>query len=211
MKLYCISGLGADRRVFDRLSVHAELTHLDWIEPLPDEPLTAYAMRLATDIDQDEPYAIAGLSFGGLIATEIAHRLNPVATILISSAATKAELPSIYRLFGGTGIPKVMPEFMFDLPSGFAAFLFGTDEKEMLDAILEDTDHGFVKWAITELTTWQNDTVPERVFRIHGDHDKVIPAPAGQEYDLIKDGGHFAIVDRAEAVSTAINRILSSN
>ena len=37
MKLYAISGLGADKRVFQYLDLDYELIHIDWIPPLKGE------------------------------------------------------------------------------------------------------------------------------------------------------------------------------
>lgn len=47
------------------------LFQIEWIEPLPNETIEQYAKRLAQCIDTSQPYVIIGVSFGGLIATEI--------------------------------------------------------------------------------------------------------------------------------------------
>jgi surfactin synthase thioesterase subunit len=79
-RIYLISGLGADRRVFKKLvfPTDFELIYLDWITPEPAESLEAYAARLALNIDTSAPFYLIGLSFGGMLATEIAKKLNPV-------------------------------------------------------------------------------------------------------------------------------------
>lgn len=71
IKLYGISGLGADKRVFQYLSLDCEFIYIDWVVPLKNEPIKSYAMRLAEVINTDEAYGILGISFGGLVATEI--------------------------------------------------------------------------------------------------------------------------------------------
>jgi hypothetical protein len=47
MKVYFISGLAADSRVFKyiQLSEEHEIVHLDWIQPVADETLSEYAIR----------------------------------------------------------------------------------------------------------------------------------------------------------------------
>ncbi|RYD69520.1 MAG: hypothetical protein EOP53_27030, partial [Sphingobacteriales bacterium] len=64
MKVYFISGLAADCRVFKRIQLPAgfESVYLDWIPPLPNESLQSYAMRMAESIDTNEPFALVGLS-----------------------------------------------------------------------------------------------------------------------------------------------------
>ena len=53
MKVYFISGLAADKRIFKnlRLPEGFEPVYLDWISPLKDESLRDYALRLAKKID----------------------------------------------------------------------------------------------------------------------------------------------------------------
>ena len=71
MKLYAISGLGADQRVYQYLNIDYELIHLDWIRPIKNEGITDYTMRLSQGINTSEPFGIIGLSFGGLVAIEM--------------------------------------------------------------------------------------------------------------------------------------------
>ncbi len=203
MKIYGISGLGADKRVFDRLSLSHELIPIDWIDPTPNESIQSYSSRLKEVIDTSEPFVLIGVSFGGLIAIEISKILQPELTILISSAETKNELRSIYRGFGKTNLIKLIPHQLFDMPRGLATFIFGTDEKQLLTDILNDTDLSFVKWAIGELTHWKNETKLGNVITISGSKDKLIP-PSQPDY-LILGGEHFMIVDRADTISTIIN------
>jgi pimeloyl-ACP methyl ester carboxylesterase len=143
VKLYAISGLGADRRVFEYLNLEAEIITIDWITPLINEDLKSYARRLSAKINQNEQFALVGVSFGGLVAIEISKILNPSITIIISSAATKYELRKIIRVSGKLGITEMIPPTLFKPPKFIANFLFGTDKKELLKEILDDTDPKF--------------------------------------------------------------------
>ncbi|HCF62788.1 MAG TPA: hypothetical protein DEU93_00310, partial [Chitinophagaceae bacterium] len=72
MKAYCISGLGADERIFCNLHFPEALepVYLKWIKPEPNETLEQYAMRLSEKIEGDEPFVLIGLSLGGMLALE---------------------------------------------------------------------------------------------------------------------------------------------
>lgn len=74
MNVYFISGLGADKRIFSKLTLSAEfdIIHIDWIVPFSKETLVSYAKRLSKVIDVNNPFALIGVSFGGMIAVEIA-------------------------------------------------------------------------------------------------------------------------------------------
>ncbi|WP_051584663.1 alpha/beta fold hydrolase [Pedobacter jeongneungensis] len=102
MNTYFICGLGADKRIFAKLKLDEKINmiHVDWIKPVKNESLSAYAERLSKVIDNAQPFALVGVSFGGMIAVEIAKILNPVSTIIISSTMLSNHLPVLYRFAG---------------------------------------------------------------------------------------------------------------
>jgi len=71
LTIYGIGGLGADKRVFNDLNLNYNFIPIDWIAPFKNENISDYANRLSQCINQKEAYIILGVSFGGLIATEI--------------------------------------------------------------------------------------------------------------------------------------------
>ena len=206
LKLYGISGLGADKRVFDFLNLDYPLIPVEWIEPIEQESLEDYSNRLSKVIDKKSDFGLIGVSFGGLVAIEISKVLKPRLTILISSAETRNELRPIYRSFGKIGLLKNLPEKMFDPPRSIAKFVFGTENKKLLNSILDETDLKFVKWAVNELVKWDNQDRVENVVRIHGTRDKLIPWRSSDNVELIENGEHFMIVDRANEISRLINK-----
>ena len=131
MKVYAISGLGADKRVFDYLNLNFDLIHLDWIKNLPNESLENYALRISKSIDSSQDFILIGLSFGGLVAVEISKILKPKKVILISSVATKTELPYFYRLFGKTKIINIIPLVFLEKSNVLLTYLFGTKKKKL--------------------------------------------------------------------------------
>lgn len=205
LKLYAISGLGVDSRVFDGLELECELIPLEWIEPYDNESIQSYSMRLAESIDQSEEYGILGVSFGGLVATEISQKLNPKLTVLVSTAETKDGLTSLFKLIGKFNLNDYLSTGMYDPPRALSYFMFGTDNKEKLDAILDDADLSFTKWAVNELVNWENETKLENVIHISGTEDRILPPTESENLHLVEGGGHFMIVDKAEEVSGIIN------
>ncbi|NMM47665.1 alpha/beta hydrolase [Marinigracilibium pacificum] len=210
MKLYAISGLGADKRVYSCLNLDCELIPIDWIKPKKHESLKDYSLRLSEIIDTDSEFGIIGVSFGGLVAVEISKILNPKITILISSAATRKEIPLIYRVTGKSGILSLIPKRLFNPPRGIARVLFGARNTTLLNKILEDTDLNFAKWAVNEVVNWDNSTQLTKLIRIHGANDKLLPWKGSGKVHLIDGGEHFMIVDRAEEISEFINKELKS-
>jgi pimeloyl-ACP methyl ester carboxylesterase len=206
MKIYAISGLGADERVFKYLSLEHELVPIIWIAPKSKESIVEYANRLINEyeIDQDENFGILGVSFGGLIAVEISKLLSPEVTVLISSAETRDDLSGVIKIAGKLKLIELIPERLFNPPKAIAHFLFGTDKKELLNSILDDTDLNFAKWATRELINWQNQIRLPNLIKIGGSKDKLL-APKGKNTIIVEGGEHFMIVDRADEISEIIN------
>ena len=207
LKLYAISGLGADKQVFKYLNLDVELIPIDWIEPKESETIEAYALRLADKIDVDKPFGILGVSFGGLIAVELSKFLNPEITILISSAETKYGLRFSYRFVSKLNIIRYLPKKILNPPKYSAHWFFGAKNKILLNNILDKSDLSFNKWALIALVNWKNeDSVSNRLLKIHGTADKLIPSGKEKNQVLIEKGTHFMIVDRADEVSQVINQ-----
>ncbi len=205
MKVYGISGLGADKRVFEFLTLDFEFIPVDWITPNKSESIENYSKRLSGIIDTENDFCLIGVSFGGLIATEISKILKPKTTILISSAQTKNELRPIFRWFGKTKLIRLMPTSLFDPPRWIATYVLGAKNSKLVNEILDDTDLNFAKWAVNELTNWKNTTQLKNVLKINGTSDKLIPPKGNTEMTLIDKGEHFMIVDRADEVSKILN------
>jgi pimeloyl-ACP methyl ester carboxylesterase len=88
--IYCLSGLGANEKVFQFLDLSfAKPVFIQWLPPRQNETLRQYALRLKEEyITEPEP-VIFGLSLGGMMAVEIAKVIPSSTAILISSAKTK--------------------------------------------------------------------------------------------------------------------------
>lgn len=206
MKIYAISGLGADKRVFNYLSLTHEIIPINWVTHQEKDTIAAYAKRLIPQINYAEEFILMGVSFGGLIAIELAKLLQPKKVILISSVANTSQLPLSYRLAGKLGIVKLFPPKLLIPPKFLAAYLFGSKHKHLLNCILEDTNLKFAKWAVINLLNWkQTDSIPN-LFQLCGEKDKLLPS--SKEAIIIPEGEHFMIVDKASLVSQSIEKIL---
>ena len=212
MKIFAISGLGADKRVFKYLTLDYELIPVEWINPNKGESIIEYSKRLIEkyQIDSENDYGILGVSFGGLIATEISKLTNPKFTILISSVETRDELSGIIKLTGKSKLIEIIPEKLLNPPKSIAHFMFGTEKKELLNSILNDTDLHFTKWAIRELVNWKNKQRLNNLIKIGGSKDKLL-APKGDNTIVVENGEHFMIVDKAQEISEIINEKIKTH
>ncbi|MBT2591308.1 alpha/beta hydrolase [Pedobacter sp. ISL-68] len=214
MNTYFISGLGADKRIFSKLKLNENINmiHVDWISPNENESLASYAERLSKVIDLSQPFALVGVSFGGMIAVEMAKLLKPAATIIISSTMLSTHLPALYRFAGKLGLLKFIPaKFLKSSNKLTQNYYFGTrsnSEKTLLSKIINDTDPYFLKWAIGSILSWKNDIRPDRIFHIHGTNDKILYAKAAQPDFIIENGTHFMVYQNAKEISEIIDQII---
>ncbi|WP_276134746.1 alpha/beta hydrolase [Polluticoccus soli] len=211
-KIYCLSGIGADDRIFGKLSIPGyELVHLAWIKPERKETLPQYALRIAKLIDEENPI-ILGLSFGGMLCTEIAKALPVKKAFLISSAKTKLELPKLNRAVQALIRSQILPPFVFSIPNRYICKIFGAetaDEIRLLNGIIRDADGAFVKWASRAIVEWHNEVVPPNIIHIHGTNDHVLPSAISKPDYWIDGGTHLMVYSCAGEVSTIIAGELS--
>jgi len=212
--IYLISGLGADASVFQRLDFkQCETRFIQWIDPKQNETITDYAFRLSKQIDTHKPILI-GVSFGGMLAVEIAKIIDCQKVILISSAKTKKETPLLYRLFGRLGLHRLIPVRLLKHANVLTYFFFGMKtkaEKELLKGILDATDPVFLKWAMDAIVHWQNEALVPGLVHLHGDKDRILPIKNISAADFtILNGGHLMTFCQASEINDILEVFLNS-
>jgi pimeloyl-ACP methyl ester carboxylesterase len=211
--IYFLSGLGADWRMFQflKLPEHLQQHQIKWVSPLSlDESLKDYAARLIPQIKDSNPILV-GFSFGGLVAVELAKLLHPLKTILISSIASRHDLPWYYLLAGKTMLHKHLPLKVMQNTYPLAPFLFGAYtpyERRMLKSVFFRIDELFLRWALGRLIDWKQEAIPPDVIQIHGTSDLILPISDRPDVIKIQKGKHLMIIHRAEEVSKILSRIL---
>ena len=213
MKVYFISGLGADERAFGQLELPGvEPVYLNWIPPLQKESMESYAGRMAEKITEPDPIII-GLSFGGMIAIEIAKQIRVKKLILISSAKGEQELPLFFKMGRYIPLYKLIPIRVNFLTEPFILFFNGVKNKEQKKAIREiinnKTIADFNAWAVDRIVHWKNRTLPANLVHIHGDADKLLPYKYVKADYTIHGGGHFMIVNQAKELSALLQKLIA--
>ncbi len=99
--MFFIPGLGADKRLFHlQRKAFPQSMALDWIAPLENESLARYARRWAKRLRLQPGCILVGVSFGGMIAQEMARQVKPKAVILVGSCRSPTSIPFLLRLAG---------------------------------------------------------------------------------------------------------------
>lgn len=205
--IYMFSGLGADYRAFQNLHLQGyKLVHVHWISPEKSESMAHYASRIKSQVTSPDPIII-GLSFGGMIAVEIAKQMPVRKLILISSAKTKEDLAAGNSLFFKLKLYKIIPGSLLKQSNFIVNNLFGAEtkkDKKILAEILQDSDPHFFRWAMDNIVHWNNETIPPHLMHIHGTADKIIPYSAVKADYSIEGGGHLMVLSHADTISNII-------
>lgn len=207
MKIYALSGLGADERAFQKLKLEGEIIPIKWLTPDRNESLKSYALRLGEQIDASEPFVLLGLSFGGMLASELNKVIKPELTILLSSASTRQELPSHFAVVRFLRLHRIIPAGWLKPPPWIMSRYFGLKHNPARSSIMEimnDSDPKFLKWAIGAIMKWDNSTVPENVLRIHGANDPVLTNRKLPD-SITLGKGHLIVFDEAKRISEVVN------
>ena len=208
--IYFISGIGADERAFRLISLPGyEIRNVSWLEPLKNENLKSYSIRLSSQITTEDPIII-GLSFGGIIAQEIALHIKTKKVIIISSLKNRKELPSLYKIAAALRLNRIIPSFFFKRSTFITNVFFGArgkNDKMLLKNILSGTDTKFLQWAIENALHWNPENTSD-IIHIHGTKDKIIPIRYVKPDYVINGGNHLMVLNKARELSALLVQVL---
>ena len=208
-QLILLPGLGADYRLLEpQRQEFPQLVVPPWIPPRKSESLPAYAARMAETIrpSRDVPLVLGGVSFGGMMAYEMARYVKPDVVVLVASCRTRSGLRPAFR--AGRGLLAIAPVQLWEI----AKLLSGPvvrmrpgvplARKDLAIRMFKETDSSFMHWTLQAILNWQPTPLDgTRVLQIHGGRDRLIPARSVQPDVLIPDGGHLINVTHASQVN----------
>ena len=84
------------------------------------------------------------------------------------------------------------------------------EEIELVRSYRRNAPQPYMDWAINQVLNWRNDWSPAQLYHVHGDADRLFPIRKIAPTHIIKGGGHFMIMNRAEEVSEVLKEILNN-
>lgn len=204
MKLFIVSGLGADEKVFENISfpkIFSEIIFLEWLIPFPHEEFSEYVMRMAAPVlKNNEPFCLLGYSFGGIIVQEI-HRLRKAEkTIILGSIKSHKEKTWAFLVakklkFSRVFVEKHLhEERLFN--SKFSSHVFPPKLRNYFTV----KDPYYLKWSIIKILEWEFEEIPE-VVQVMGEKDMVFPPKKATPKYIIPKATHLFPVTKAKEVS----------
>lgn len=203
--IYCISGFGADERVFAKLNFGENDVHfIPWKIPEKHETIFSYAKRMSEDIVYPNPILV-GLSFGGMMSIEIAKIIPVEKVILISSVSTFHELPLYMKIAGKLRLNRLIPMKPYSILEPLENYNLGAEtkeEKKLLKEYRKNLNLQYSNWAMDQVVNWKNNKIPAKIVHIHGTKDHIFPIRYIQNPDyIIKGGGHLISMNNSEEMN----------
>ena len=215
MKLVFLPGLGADARLFEaQRRAFPTLEVPRWLAPPDQEPLERFAARMASGVAPDAVLYLGGVSFGGMVALEMARHLRPRGVFLIGSCSNPGELPTYTRFLGRA--LRIFPARISKAPDKIRPLLrlkFGAatkEHEELLFQMLLDTPISFLRWGCRAILDWKPaGPPPVPVWRIHGAADHLIPASLVRADRVVEGAGHLVNLTHPQEVERFIREHVS--
>ncbi len=215
-RIVFISGLGADETAFSKLGdLGYQKVYAKWLLPKEGEHISSYASRMISKYNITFNDVLVGLSFGGLVAQQIAALNNNKKVILVSSFLSKENLPS-YLYFGlTTGLYRFTPKKQFDFINKKIADKLNSghqSSRKVLLSMLEKSDMNLVKWSVHQIAVWK--PIANPAFELHslqGTNDLLVKSWETHNKHMVQDGTHFMVHDRADEITGIIANILAED
>jgi pimeloyl-ACP methyl ester carboxylesterase len=217
-RLLLFPGIGANHLLFTKtLKAFPEAEFPAWQKPLPKESLADYAKRWAPSFSS-KPTVLVGMSFGGMVALELAKWLGPKSVVLLSSCwETRAILPRFRAL---ERVSRWVPDSLvrggirtLGAPITARRQKVDSADKGLLVQMSQELDLPFARWACYSASTWRFSLSTEGkpaypLFALHGRQDPVIPLVEAAWVEVVEDGRHLLPLTHPDRVNAIIQKAL---
>ena len=172
--------------------------------------MAQYARRVVrAQVDTTEPFALLGVSLGGMVATEIAAAYpgHVTAAVVVASAKTRRELPAgyrlgrylpVYRLVGGRTMrwftKRIQPRFEPMAP----------EQRDLFVDMIYGKDPKFLQRAVGLMVRWGREVAPAGITHVHGTADRTLPYRNVAADVTVEAEGHMLTYGRPDKIEEVL-------
>lgn len=212
-KIFLISGLGADRRLFNKLDLPGyEFIHVDWIEPESVDTIVTYAKKLVDQYNITPNSNVLGVSLGGVMTVEISRIVPLRKAIIISSIKSATELPRYFKLFRNFPLYNYIPHSFYSSVGYIIKPLFGKLRGKsgfMFVDMIKQSSPTFMRWAMHNILRWEPQPLTSKIYHIIGDKDLIFSHRRIKDANyVIERGSHDMVYTRGREISEIVKAIL---
>lgn len=209
--VYLIPGMASSSKIFKNLNWGKTFSfiYLDWIEPLPNESIEAYALRISRNISHPSPILL-GVSFGGIIAQEIAQHINTEKVIILSSAKSHKEFSLKIHLIRYFHLHKLLScVFLFLIEHQNLIFINKIRRRfKIYQKYLGLHSKQYLQWSLKTISHWKaKENI--QVIHIQGDNDLIFPIKNDPNIWYVPNATHLMILFRYRWINENIPKIIT--
>ena len=213
--VYLMPGMAADPIIFEHIKLPEDQFKIHWLEwliPVKNETIHAYAKRMCESIKHTNPVLI-GVSFGGILVQEMSKHIGLKKLIVVSSVKNRHELPKRMKIAKRTKAYKLLPTQLVSNMDVLAKYAFGetiTKRMELYKKYLSVNDKRYLDWAIKQVVNWEQETSLPNTIHIHGEKDAVFPHRCLGDCITVKGGTHVMIINKYKWFNENLPKIILS-
>lgn len=211
-KVYAIPGLGCTKELFQNILIpNYELVVLNWPETTSGESLKAYAQKFLSQINTKDKVNLMGVSFGGMICSELADLIETDKVVLISSTKNNKQFPFLLKFLKAVPLYYLINNYFFTVGGQLKRKILGFDDfySKLFSEMMSSMSPNYFRNAINIIVNWQREENNSKIIQIHGSNDKLMPVKLINPDYLIKDGSHAMVLTRAKEINLILNKVFS--
>ncbi|MHC5353030.1 alpha/beta hydrolase family protein [Myroides sp. LJL115] len=213
--VYFIPGMASNPLIFEHIKLDPtkyESHFLTWPQVHKTMSLDKYVDLFEKQINKSTPVLI-GVSFGGIIAQELAKKIKVETIIIISSVKNTSEYPYLYKFARQTKLYKLLPTSLASKILGAYTRWLGNKNakrKILYERYLTILDPLYLDWSIDKIINWQQIQTLENIIHIHGEKDELFPIKNIKNAIILPGGTHAMILTKYKWLNKNIPLLISN-
>ena len=196
---FILPGMGASSKMYNSLrqEIGFEINFLNWPVYKNEKSYKEVAERIILENQISAQDIIGGSSLGGMVTLEIAALLDSEAVVLMGSALNPSEITKLLSIL--SPLASITPLSMIQKLSG--------KHENIVSQMFSDSNTDFLRAMCKYISSWPGyHGSLEKVYRIHGKKDHIIPCPH-DGCDVIENAGHLLAITHAKECSAFLEII----
>jgi pimeloyl-ACP methyl ester carboxylesterase len=206
--IYAIPGIGTTKELFQKISVPGhELKVLEWPATQSQYTLKDYAAEFSKQIKTDEPVNLIGVSFGGMLCSELTGLIPTNKVVLISSCSSTAQFPMILRFFRLIPLHKLVPDPFIRFVAKSKRRFLGLERsfESVFVKMIDSMPRGYFYHCAQYIISWNRKTANPGIVQIHGTADRLLSYRHIKNSYAVHKGSHSMVLNKAGEINTILN------
>jgi hypothetical protein len=148
-----------------------------------------------------------GVSFGGMLCSEISDLIPVNKVVLISSCKNRTELPPNIKILKTLPVQKLVTDALYRAFASRLSWIVGF-EKSYLPKFLKmmrEMPKNYFKYCVDMIVQWDKKSDTQSIYHLHGNADNLLPHTFIKHCTIIENGNHAMVVYKATELNSLLN------